>query len=85
MGDKIERLVKLCEQVGASCYISGPAAKVYINEEVFSKSGIKVSWFDYTGYREYPQLWGAFAHEVTILDLLFNCGPEAAGYMRFVK
>jgi hypothetical protein len=47
--------------------------------------GIQVSWFDYSGYPEYPQLWGDFTHHVTILDLLFNCGKEAHRHMRFVQ
>jgi len=43
-----------------------------------------LTWFDYAGYPEYPQLWGAFTHGVTILDLLFNCGKEAHRFMRYV-
>ncbi len=70
---KTERLVNLCVQAGATEYISGPAAKNYIDKNFFEEQGIKLTWFDYTGYPEYPQLWGAFTHEVTILDLLFNC------------
>jgi hypothetical protein len=36
----------------------------------------------YSGYPEYPQLHGAFEHAVTVLDLLFNTGPEARHYLR---
>ncbi len=81
---KTERLADLCSQAGGTEYISGPAAKNYIKEKVFSERGIKLTWFDYSGYIEYPQLWGAFTHEVTILDLLFNCGQNAPQYMRNV-
>lgn len=81
---KTERLADLCVQAGATHYISGPAAKDYIEEDVFSDLGIALSWFDYAGYPEYPQLWGEFIHEVTILDLLFNCGKDAMHYMRWV-
>ena len=80
-----ERLVGLCEQAGASEYISGPSAKNYIEPELFSDVNIKLSWFDYEGYSEYPQLWGPFEHGVTILDLLMNCGRSAKRSMRFVK
>lgn len=82
---KTERLADLCVQAGGTEYISGPAAKDYIEESVFAARGIKLSWFDYAGYAEYPQLWGGFAHGVTILDLLFNCGRDAPRYMRFVS
>ena len=82
---KTERLASLCEQAGATEYVSGPAAKDYIEESVFSKAGIKLTWFDYACYPEYPQLWGDFTHGVTILDLLFNCGKDARNYMRYVR
>jgi hypothetical protein len=82
---KTERLADLCVQAGASEYISGPSAKDYIDESVFAHRGIKLTWFEYSGYPEYPQLWGTFEHAVTILDLLFNCGRDARCYMRFVR
>lgn len=82
---KTERLVDLCVQAGATEYISGPSAKDYIEVHKFAERGIKLTWFDYAGYPEYPQLWGEFAHGVTILDLLFNCGKDASRYMKHVR
>ena len=82
-GDKSERLASLCEQAGASVYISGPAAKTYLDETLFSDRGIAVEWFDYSDYPAYPQLWGAFEHGVSVLDLMFNCGADSTRYMRF--
>ena len=85
LNGKTERLADLCAQAGGTEYISGPAARNYIEESVFSEQGIKLIWFDYSGYPEYPQLWGEFAHGVTILDLLFNCGKNTPHYMKYVK
>ena len=85
VGGKTERLVNLCKQAGGSEYISGPSAKDYVEEHLFTEQGIKISWFDYAGYTEYPQCWGDFVHGVSILDLLFNCGKDAAHYMRYVQ
>lgn len=82
---KSERLADLCASAGGNEYISGPAAKDYIEEGVFVERGIKLTWFDYAGYPEYTQLWGEFIHGVTILDLLFNCGKDAHRYMRYVR
>ena len=82
---KTERLADLCAQAGGSEYISGPAAKDYIEENVFTEQGIKLTWFDYSGYPEYPQSWGEFKHDVSILDLLFNCGNDAPRYMRYIR
>jgi hypothetical protein len=82
---KAARLADLCIQAGGAEYVSGPAAKDYIEEGFFSERNIKLTWFNYDGYPEYPQLWGSFVHEVTILDLLFNCGKDAPQYMRYIK
>lgn len=82
---KTDRLVYLCQQAGATEYVSGPSAKAYLDQQLFSNSGIDIFFFDYSGYPSYPQLWGDFHHEVTVLDLLFNCGSDAPKYMRYVN
>lgn len=82
---KSERLVDLCLQAGGSEYISGPAAKEYIEESMFTEKGLELTWFDYHGYKEYPQLWGEFERSVSILDLLFNCGKKSSEFLRYAK
>ena len=82
---KTVRLAELCLQAGGTEYISGPAAKDYVDENVFSDLGIKLTWFDYAGYPAYRQLWGEFTHGVTVLDLLFNCGKDSHRNMRYVE
>lgn len=78
---KSERLFGICRELDSTCYLSGPAAKSYLDLELFDKSGISVEWMDYSGYPEYPQLYDAFEHGVTVLDLIFNTGPEAGRYL----
>ena len=80
---KTERLVDLCLQSGATEYISGPAAKDYIQPDLFEKANIKLTWMDYSGYSEYNQLHTGFEHKVSILDLIFNTGPDSRGFMKF--
>jgi hypothetical protein len=79
---RTERLVGLCKQAGATQYISGPAAKAYIEEELFNNEGIELRYMDYSGYPEYNQLFPPFEHGVSIIDLIFNEGPDAPRYMR---
>ncbi len=79
-----ERLVDLCIQAGAAEYVTGPAARDYLDLAAFATQGIAVTWFDYAGYPPYPQLWGPFEHQVSIVDLLFNCGPASPRYMKHV-
>ena len=82
---KTKRLVELVKAAGGQEYLSGPAARDYIEEELFEKDGIRLSWMDYSGYPAYQQLYGPFEHGVTILDLLFHTGPEAPSYMKYVN
>jgi hypothetical protein len=77
-----ERLVDICEQLGANEYYTGPAAKNYIKEELFTSKNIQINYLDYSGYPEYRQLYGAFTHQVSILDLIFNEGSNATKFMK---
>ena len=80
-GQKQDRLLELVSKVGTERYISGPAAKSYIEPGRFEEAGIELVWKDYSGYPEYPQRFPPFEHGVSILDLLFNVGPDAAWYI----
>jgi len=80
-GVKTERLLSVCRMAGSNRYLSGPSARAYFDEGVFASAGIETEWMSYQNYPEYPQLHGTFEHAVTILDLLFNTGPEARHYM----
>lgn len=80
-GRKLDRLLDLLIRAGARRYISGPAAKDYIVPEQFEEAGIALVWKDYSGYPEYPQRFPPFEHGVSILDLLFNVGPNAPWYI----
>jgi WbqC-like protein family len=82
IGDKTERLVHLCQQTDATAYLSGPAAKAYLNEDLFRSEGIAVSYMDYSGYPEYRQLYPPFEPRVSIIDLILNEGPSATRYMK---
>ena len=50
--------------------------------DLFEKENIKVHWFDYSGYPVYSQLYGEFVHAVSILDLIFNEGPDSKKFMK---
>lgn len=84
-GDRMSRLVSLCAQAGATAYLSGPAAKSYLQEDDFAKSGMTVEWMDYSGYNEYPQLYPPFEHGVSMIDLLLNTGTGFSSYMKFAS
>ena len=75
--DATAKVLGMCVAAGATCYLSGPAAKSYLDEEPFRAAGIEVQWMEYAGYPEYPQPHGPFEHAVSALDLLFCAGPHA--------
>ena len=82
VGDKTERLLHLCKQAGATKYVSGPAAKAYLDEGLFEREGITVDYMDYSGYAEYKQLYPPFEPRVSVIDLIVNEGPDATRYMK---
>lgn len=79
---KTERLIDLVKKAGGDHYLSGPAAKDYIADTMFDEAGIELEWMDYTGYPEYHQLSDVFEHGVSILDLIFNEGPDTCKFMK---
>ena len=79
---KSERLLALCQELGASTYLSGPAASDYLDASIFKEAGIQVEWMDYGGYNEYHQLFPPFEHGVSVLDLIFNEGENAQNFMK---
>jgi hypothetical protein len=80
-GERLDRLVDIVRKAGATTYVSGPSAKAYVDPQRFADSGVHLVWKDYDGYPEYPQLHPPFTHRVSVLDLLFNVGPEAPRYI----
>lgn len=67
-GSKTERLVSLCRSAGATHYLSGPAAKSYLDHRAFGE--IVVEWMEYN-VGTWPQQ-GEFTPNVTVLDYIFN-------------
>ena len=78
--DPTGRLVSICSRLGATRYLTGPAAKAYLERVQFEDAGIEIEFASHD-YPAYPQLHGAFEDHMSILDLLFNCGPESLQYL----
>ena len=76
-GDRITRLLDVISKAGGDSYLTGPTAKDYLVEKDFNRIGIELHYKGYEGYPEYPQINPPFEHTVSIVDLLFNCGPDS--------
>ncbi len=75
-----QMLVEICKCLGASTYLSQHAAEKYLDRALFQREGIELKFFKPPAY-VYPQLWGRFIPDLSIFDLLFNCGPKAYDIM----
>jgi hypothetical protein len=82
---KTMRLVDLCRYFNADTYLSGEGGMAYLDEGQFKSHGIKVSVQQYR-HPQYPQRWmnkdsEGFISHLSVIDLLFNCGPESLGVL----
>lgn len=80
-GSRSERLLNICRRIGASKYVSGDAARSYLDVGLFERSGVTVEWQQFA-HPTYPQLHGEFISHLSMLDLILNCG-EAAPLIAF--
>lgn len=72
--EKTRRLVDICRELKVSDYYTGPAAKSYMVEEMFTNENIRIHYWDYSSYPEYDQLYPPFEHGVSIIDMIFSLG-----------
>jgi len=75
-GARSERLLSLCRHFEATHYLSGDAARDYLDVAAFERIGVKVVWQEYR-HPEYPQGGTPFVPYLSIVDLLLDCGPES--------
>jgi hypothetical protein len=78
-GQKTDRLLEILKPLGATHYVSGPSARDYLEEDKLRAAGISLEYMVYD-YADYEQLHPPYDAHVSILDLLFMKGPEAAGW-----
>jgi hypothetical protein len=80
IADPTQRLIRLVKLVGGDTYLSGAGGFNYQDLGQFDRAGIRVVRSRCT-FPEYPQLWGSFSPGLSIVDLLFNCGPASRAYL----
>jgi len=80
-GKKNERNLNICLHFGATAYLSGSGAKEYNDENLYKENEVKLLYSDYVPVT-YPQINGEFVSNLSVLDVLFNCGPEAGALLK---
>lgn len=74
---KTDRIISICKSQNADTYISGFGGQGYQSPEKMKASNIECRVYDFI-QPEYRQLWGDFEPGMSVIDLIFNCGPESA-------
>ena len=73
---RTQRLVDICKKLDAKVYIAGQGGKDYLNEGLFKKNNVKLVYQEFE-HPKYPQKFGEFEPYMSVIDLIFNCGPES--------
>jgi hypothetical protein len=76
-------LANICELVGAGEYFSplGSAEYLLAEQNVLRQRGVDI-WFQNYEHPQYRQVFAPFEPFASVIDLIFNCGDEAAAVMR---
>ena len=70
-------VLDLCSKAEATGYISGLHGRDYLEETSFAEADVRLV-FQTFEHPRYPQCWkGDFVENLSVVDLLFNQGPES--------
>lgn len=80
-GRQTEKLIGLTRATGGTHYLSGTGALDYLDKAMFDEAGIALEIQDFH-HPVYPQLHGDFIPQLSSLDCILNCGPNAKDVIR---
>ena len=78
--ERTDKVINLCKCAGITSLYDAKGAKDLLNVQQFSNANISITFQDFK-IVEYPQKWGDFIPYLSIIDLLFNCGPDSIKYL----
>ena len=82
-GQKTDRILAVCEALGAKVYLSGKGGSAdYLDTAQLARAGVATMWQRFT-HPTYPQRYPhlGFVSHLGFIDLLLNCGPESAAIL----
>lgn len=77
---KLQLIVDLVEATRGTHYLSGIGAREYLSETPFKELGVSLVWQSYAPIR-YPQRFGDFIENLSVLDFAMNCGSSLRTYL----
>ena len=75
-GSSTDLLINICKEVGGDVYLSGSGGAKYQEVEKFERAGIRLEYSDFV-HPTYSQVGKEFMPNLSIVDLLFNCGSDS--------
>lgn len=73
---KNKKILEICKILEAEELYDSKASAEFIDTALFEREDIRVEFQDY-GHPVYHQVFDPFIPYMSVLDLLFNCGPES--------
>lgn len=74
--DPTYRILYLCQRLGASEFLEGDAGVAYLKDAIIERAGLRLQYHRYS-HPVYRQQFGSFIPYLSIVDLLFNHGPDS--------
>ena len=75
-GASTELILDICRKTASDTYLHGKHARDYVDFKLLENAGITNLIQDYSAVA-YPQVVGDFTPNLSILDIIFNCGPKS--------
>jgi hypothetical protein len=75
-GQKTNLIIDMCRKLGAGMFIFGALGRDYADVAALEAANIKAVFQEYV-HPVYPQQHPGFTSHLSIVDLLFNCGPDS--------
>lgn len=81
-GRRDEYLSRICVELGGTTYLSPEGSRPYLENSVhFKTCGVRVEYLEFI-HPTYSQQFGPFIDYLSVVDLLFNAGPDAVNVLR---
>jgi len=74
-------IIDICNSLGADQFLIQSSALSYYDSVQFETAGLELVSFKQPEYI-YPQLWGEYIANLSILDMLFTCGAKSRDIVR---
>jgi hypothetical protein len=73
-------LLGICRRSNATAFLIPDYSLKHLDASLFERNGVELKPVSYQAC-VYPQLWGDFLSNLSVLDMIFNCGKKAQELM----